>query len=173
MALHLFSGDGDKICFNQIAFIARAIYHLDFKPGLLYSSIAKEKQTWKFNIQLALNRHLRIRWREGQLGAAAEDFTDSRHRARLAGRPALAALGATHLADLALLRGDSAEAIALAEMAVTEYRSGGDEALAGLTAARLATLYADAKRWRGWPTATCRRRRSCVPCAASTRRAWP
>jgi diguanylate cyclase (GGDEF)-like protein len=89
----------------------------------------------------------RIRWREGLLGAAAEDFTDSRHRARLAGRPALAALGATHLADLALLRGDSAEAIALAEMAVTEYRSGGDEALAGLTAARLATLYADAKRW--------------------------
>jgi diguanylate cyclase (GGDEF)-like protein/putative nucleotidyltransferase with HDIG domain len=95
----------------------------------------------------ALELRGRIRWREGILAAAAEDFTDARHRARLAGRPALAALGATHLADLALLRGDTGEAIALAEQAVTEYRSGGDEALAGLTAARLATLYADAKRW--------------------------
>ena len=95
----------------------------------------------------ALELRGRVRWREGMLAAAGEDFTDARQRARLAGRPALAALSATHLGDLALLRGDISGAIALAELALNEYRTAGDEALAGLTAARLATLYADAKRW--------------------------
>ncbi|HEX4932110.1 MAG TPA: hypothetical protein VFV33_02960, partial [Gemmatimonadaceae bacterium] len=95
----------------------------------------------------ALELRGRIRWRDGMLAAATEDFTDARQRARLAGRPGLAALAATHLGDLALLRGDVSGAVSLSELALQEYRAAGDEALAGLTAARLATLYADAKRW--------------------------
>src|SRR5688572_15699975 len=61
---HLFSGDGDKFCFNHIAFITRTVDHLDLESGLFYSTITKQKQTWKFNIQLTLYRYLCIRWRE-------------------------------------------------------------------------------------------------------------
>ena len=89
----------------------------------------------------------RIRWREGDVASADEDFVEVRRLATLANLPALAARAVTHLADLAILRGAPIDAIALGEEALTAYRSAGDDAGAAATSSRLATLYADFKRW--------------------------
>ena len=89
----------------------------------------------------------RIRWRDGDFAAAAADFEELRERARGAGLPALAALGATHLADLALLDGATAQAITLCEAARSDYHVAGNHQGEAATIARLASLYADLKRW--------------------------
>ncbi|MEP7381187.1 MAG: HD domain-containing phosphohydrolase [Gemmatimonadota bacterium] len=88
-----------------------------------------------------------IRWLDGQVGDAREDFVEVRRRATESGRPGLAALGASHLADLAILGGQLAEAITLGESALEGFRTVGDEDGVASAAARLAGCFADLKRW--------------------------
>ena len=95
----------------------------------------------------ALELRGRIRWRDGELEAAAEEFAQARAVGIAAGRPELAALAARRLAALALLRGDLAEAAALDEAALSSFRAAGDEAAATETLASLAALYMEMKRW--------------------------
>lgn len=89
----------------------------------------------------------RIHWHEGDLAAAAADFVELRARARQLGDAARSALGATWLADLALLEGATAQAIALHEEARADLHAAGDSRGEAAALARLATLYAELKRW--------------------------
>lgn len=95
----------------------------------------------------ALELRGRIRWRDGQGGAARDDFKEVRRLASLSGRPALAAVAATHLAEMAVLDGALADAVSFNETAMDGYRAVGDHLGMASTANRLATLYVDLKRW--------------------------
>ena len=88
-----------------------------------------------------------IRWLDGQRTAAREDFIEVQRLATTCGRPRLAALAASHLADLAVLEDRLGEAVALCEAALEGFRVVGDEDGVATSAARLAGCYADLKRW--------------------------
>lgn len=89
----------------------------------------------------------RLRWHEGDVAAAAADFEELQARASAGGHHAQAALGASYLADLAVLDGATTQAITLCEAARADYRAAGDPQGEAATIARLASLYADIKRW--------------------------
>lgn len=89
----------------------------------------------------------RIHWHEGDLAAAAADFSELRARAQTLGDAGRSASGATSLADLALLEGTTTQALALYEEARADYRAAGDRHGEAAAVASLAALYADLKRW--------------------------
>ena len=89
----------------------------------------------------------RIRWLDGQMDEAEADFRDSRQRALSAQRPGIAALGASQLGALAIVRGTPIDAVHHFEAALAEFRAAGETDAAGRTLEQLATLYADLKRW--------------------------
>ena len=98
-------------------------------------------------LALAMELRGRIRWLDGQMDEAEADFRDSRQRALRARRPGIAALGASQLGALAIVRGTPIDAVHHFEAALAEFRAAGETDAEGRTLEQLATLYADLKRW--------------------------
>ncbi|MDP1857850.1 MAG: diguanylate cyclase [Gemmatimonadaceae bacterium] len=98
-------------------------------------------------LALAMELRGRIRWLDGQMDEAEADFRDSRQRALSARRPGIAALGASQLGAVAIVRGTPIDAVHHFEAALAEFRATGETDAAGRTLEQLATLYADLKRW--------------------------
>ena len=98
-------------------------------------------------LALAMELRGRIRWLDGQMDEAEADFRDSRQRALSARRPGIAALGASQLGALAIVRGTPIDAVHHFEAALAEFRAAGETDAEGRTLEQLATLYADLKRW--------------------------
>ncbi|MFN8580409.1 MAG: diguanylate cyclase [Gemmatimonadaceae bacterium] len=95
----------------------------------------------------ALELRGRVRWAQGLLDEAQNDFLASRQRALQGGASTLAAAGSANLAALALIRGEFSAAILLYETSLAEYRTLGDDAMIALVLGQLAPLYADLRRW--------------------------
>lgn len=95
----------------------------------------------------ALELRGRVRWSQGQVAEAQDDFLASRQRALQAGAVSLAASDSSNLAALALVRGELSASVLLYETALAEYRQQSDDATIALVLSHLAPLYADLKKW--------------------------
>jgi diguanylate cyclase (GGDEF)-like protein/putative nucleotidyltransferase with HDIG domain len=98
-------------------------------------------------IAAALELRGRVRWAQGSLAEAQDDFLASRQRALQGGAASLAASGSANLAALAVIRGEFSSAVLLYETSLAEYRLQGDDAIIALVLGQLAPLYADLQRW--------------------------
>lgn len=98
-------------------------------------------------VAAALELRAKVRWAQGLLADAQDDFLASRQRALQGGAAALAAAGSSNLAALALIRGEATTALRLYETSLAEYRALNDEALIAAVLGDLAPLYADLHRW--------------------------
>lgn len=98
-------------------------------------------------IASALELRGRVRWAQGNLEDAQNDFLGSRQRALAGGQTGQAAAGSANLAALALIRGEFSAALLLYETSLAEYRTLGDDASIAMVLGQLAPLYADLRRW--------------------------
>ena len=98
-------------------------------------------------IAAALELRGRVRWSQGDLAEAQDDFLASRERALAGGAAALAAAGSANLAALAVVRGEFSAAVLLYEASLAESRLQKNDATIGLVLGQLAPLYVDLRRW--------------------------